>query len=173
MQISVFIGTSLDRFIARPDGAIDWLGEPTVDGEDFGYGAFMAGIDVLVMGRRTYEKVLTFGDWPYEKPVVVMTSRSLTAPAGAAVEFRPGTPREVVEELRGRGVEGVYLDGGALIQSFLREGLVDRLVITTIPVLIGEGIPLFGVLEHDVRLEHTATRSFPDGQVQSDYAVVR
>lgn len=173
MQISVYIATSLDGYIARPDGDIGWLGEPSADGEDFGYGEFMAGIDVLVMGRRTYEKVLTFGAWPYEKPVLVMTSGSPTAPAGAAVEFHPGTPREVVDELRRRGVAGVYLDGGALIQSFLREGLVDRLVITTIPVLIGKGIPLFGDLEHDVRLEHTATRSFPDGQVQSDYAVVR
>ena len=173
MRISVFIATSLDGFIARPNGDIDWLGEPNVDGEDFGYGAFIAGVDCLVMGRNTYEKVLTFGDWPYDKPVVVMSRSQPPTPDSApgGVEFTRGAPAEVVAMLRDRGCRSLYIDGGAVIQSFLRAGLITRLIISTIPVLIGEGVPLFGPLDKDLPLRCVASRSFPNGIVQTEYAI--
>jgi dihydrofolate reductase len=180
MKTTVYIATSLDGYIARPDGGLDWLsqggGEGGGDGEDYGYKAFMATVDALVMGRHTYEKVLTFGAWPYErKRVVVLSSRPVTiAPEIAAtVESMAGTPAEVVERLAARGLGHLYVDGGVTIQRFLAAGLIDRFIITRIPVLIGAGIPLFGPLERDVRLRHVETRSFPSGLVQGEYAVIR
>ncbi|KAA9010393.1 dihydrofolate reductase family protein [Histidinibacterium aquaticum] len=168
----VFIATSLDGFIARPDGALDWL---EVEGatEDHGYDAFMARMDGLVMGRATYETVLGFGDWPYSKPVVVL-SRSLTPadlPASLVdrVRISAAAPREVMAELATEGWARAYVDGGRVIQSFLREGLISEIVITRIPVLLGAGLPLFGALDHDIPLRHAETRSFAGGLVQSRY----
>lgn len=175
MKASVFIATSLDGFIARTNGDIDWLGEPRVDGEDYGYQRFMDTVDYLVMGRHTYEKVLSFGiPWPYEKPVVVLTSRSLdlAAELPANVEAMSGSPDVVVSQLAERGAEHLYVDGASTIQSFLNSGLIQRLVVTRIPVLLGTGIPLFGPLQQDIRLRHVETRAFDDGNVQSEYEVV-
>ena len=173
MKASVFIATSIDGFIARTDGALDWL--PT-DPEDHGYTEFMDSVDALVMGRKTFETVLGFGAWPFgTKLVVVLTSRpgDLAAPAGAICEFMAGTPAEVVAHLAARGLEHLYIDGGVTIQRFLAAGLIQRMIITRVPVLLGSGIPLFGPLAHDVRLEHVATRTYPSGLVQSEYLTVR
>lgn len=174
MKASVYIATSLDGFIARPDGSIDWLGEPSDDGEDYGYQKFIDAVDFLVMGRNTYEKVLSFGQWPYVKPVVVLTSRSLDIPSDIAskVETISGLPSEVVDELSRRGAKHLYIDGGKTVQSFLKAGLIQRIIITRIPVLLGEGIPLFGPLDGDIRLRHVDTQSFADGNVQCEYEVV-
>ena len=173
MTASVFIATSLDGFIARPDGGIDWL--PVGGGEPHGYDEFIAGVDAIVLGRKSFEKVLTFGDWPYgEKRVVVLSSRhvDLSAAAGAVVEQMAGPPAEIVSLLAASGAHHLYIDGGITIQRFLRAGLIQRLIITRVPVLIGDGIPLFGTLPRDIRLHHVATRPFPSGLVQSEYHVV-
>ncbi|MDB4890802.1 MAG: bifunctional deaminase-reductase domain protein [Gemmatimonadetes bacterium] len=171
MKASVFIATSVDGFIAREDGALDWL--PGDDVEEHGYMAFTATVDAIVMGRHTFETVLGFGAWPFEKLVIVLSSRAseLVAPEGAACEFMSGTPREVVERLAERGLKHLYIDGGVTIQRFLEAGLIQRMIITRIPVLLGSGIPLFGPLSRDVRLEHVATRSYRGGLVQSEYTI--
>jgi dihydrofolate reductase len=173
MKVSVFVGASVDGFIARPDHGLDWL--PEGGGEPHGYEEFMAGIDTLVIGRKTFEKVLTFDAWPYgSKRVVVLSHHpvGLPADAGGVVEQMAGSPAEIIAGLAASGAKSLYVDGGLTIQSFLGAGLVQRLTITRVPVLIGEGIPLFGALPQDVRLRHIATRDFPSGLVQSDYQVI-
>lgn len=168
---TVFIGLSVDGFIARRNGALDFLPEAP---EDHGYEALMASVDALVMGRATFETVLGFGGpWPYgDKRIVVLTSRPLDMSAIAGrVEVMSGEPAGVVARLEASGARNLYVDGGATVQRFLAAGLIDRLVLTRVPVLIGEGIPLFGPLPGDVRLRHLATRSFPSGLVQTEYAV--
>lgn len=169
MKVSVFIATSLDGFIARADDGLDWL--PGDDCEPHGYDEFIASVDALVIGRRTFEKVLTFDTWPYgDKRVVVLSSQVLDASAaGGAVERMGGTPKEIVTRLAAQGVQHIYLDGGITIQRFLREGLVQRIILTRVPVLLGDGIPLFGTLPRDLRLRHVGTRSFASGLVQSEY----
>ena len=171
MKASVFVGTSLDGFIARPDGAFDFL--PSDGGEPHGYDEFMASVDALVMGRKTYETVLPFETWPYgEKPVVVLSSRPLApAPPGVSVERMSGAPADIVAQLAARGIGHIYVDGGMTIQGFLAAGLIQRLIITRVPVLIGVGIALFGAIPHDIRLTHVATRQFAGGLVQSEYLV--
>jgi dihydrofolate reductase len=168
---SVFVGTSVDGFIARADGDLDWL--PTGGGEEHGYDAFMATVDAMAIGRNTFEKVLTFDAWPYgDKPVFVLSTRPLApAPPGAKVERMAGAPAEILSQLAARGFRHVYVDGGVTIQRFLQAGLVQRLIITRVPVLIGSGIPLFGVIERDIPLKHVATRQFASGLVQSEYEV--
>jgi dihydrofolate reductase len=171
MKTSVFIGASVDGFIARLNDSLDFL--PAGGGEDHGYHEFFASIDALVIGRNTYEVVLGFGDWPYgQKPVFVLSTRPLAlAPAGALVERMSGDPADIVAQLAGRGIEHIYVDGGITIQRFLRAGLIQRLVVTRVPVLIGEGIPLFGLTGRDITLQHVGTRSFSSGLVQSEYRV--
>ena len=171
MKASVFIGTSLDGFIARANGDLDFL--PPGGGEPHGYDEFMATVDALVIGRKTFETVLTFDTWPYgEKPVVVLSPRPLApAPLGAVVERMSGAPTEIVSQLAARGIRHVYVDGGITIQRFLQAGLIQRLIITRVPVLIGTGIPLFGAIEHDMSLTHIMTRAYPSGLVTSEYAV--
>ena len=172
MKASVFIATSLDGFIAREDGGLDWL--PPDGGEPHGYDEFMATVDALVMGRKTFETVLTFDSWPFgQKPVVVLTSRpnDLAAPPGAVCEMMAATPQEVVARLATRGMKHLYIDGGVTIQRFLEAGLIQRVIITRVPVLLGSGIPLFGPLSREIRFEHVATRSYPSGLVQSEYVV--
>lgn len=172
MKGSVFIATSLDGFIARADGALDWL--PTGGGESHGYDEFMATVDALVIGRKTYETVLAFGAWPYgKKPVFVLSTRPAVdaAPEGAVLEMMGGTPLAIATQLAQRGMPHLYIDGGVTIQGFLRAGLIQRVIITRIPVLLGSGIPLFGPLAHDIRFEHLATRSYASGMVQSEYRV--
>lgn len=173
VKVSVYIAVSLDGFIARKNGDIDWLtgGE---SGEDYGYADFMSTVDHVVMGRNTFEKVLSFGGWHYEKKVIVLTSRDLTlAPElSDKAEALHVSPRELIHELEQRGVRHIYLDGGVTVQRFLRERLVDEMTITTIPILIGEGLPLFGALEKDVKLELLKSQSFKNGFVQNKYKVV-
>ena len=176
MKGSVFIATSLDGFIARENGDVDWLEDTGEEsGEDYGYKEFMGTVDVLVMGRNTYEKVLAFGQWPYgDQPVVVLTNRSLDIPEHIAksVETMSCLPEELVKHLSKRGAKHLYIDGGKTIQGFLSARLIQRLIITRIPVLIGTGIPLFGPLFRDIKLRHIETRQYPSGLVQSEYEVL-
>jgi len=172
MRVSVFVGTSLDGFMARPNGDLDFL--PEGGGEPHGYSEFIASVDAIVIGRKTFEKVLTFAEWPYGgKRVVVLSSRplDLSAAHGGVVEQMAGPPAEIVSQLAASGAHHVYVDGGITIQGFLRAGLIQRLVVTRVPVLIGEGVPLFGALSHDIRLRHVATRHYPSGLVSSEYDV--
>ena len=133
----------------------------------------MATVDALVIGRKTFETVLAFDAWPYgEKPVFVLTTGTLApAPIGAVVERMSGPPADIVSQLAVRGIQHVYVDGGITIQRFLQAGLIQRLIITRVPVLIGAGIPLFGALPGDIALEHVATRQYASGLVQSEYVV--
>jgi dihydrofolate reductase len=175
MTASVFVGTSVDGFIARPNGDLDWL---PADGEPHGYEEFIATVDTIVIGRKTFETVLSFDAWPYgSKRVVVLSSRpvdlSVAVARGGVVEQMGGAPEEIVANLSARGARRLYVDGGVTIQRFLRAKLIDRLVITRVPVLIGEGIPLFGSLPQDIRLRHVATRSYPSGLVQTEYELNR
>jgi dihydrofolate reductase len=172
MTASVFVGTSVDGFIARRNGDFDFL--PEGGGEPHGYNEFMASVDAIVIGRKTFEKVLTFDAWPYgEKRVVILSSQplDLSVVVGGVVEQMGGAPAEIVSQLAARGVHHLYIDGGITIQRFLRAGLIQRLIITRVPVLIGEGIPLFGAIPRDIRLRHVATRQYPSGLVQSEYEV--
>jgi dihydrofolate reductase len=172
MTVSVFVGTSVDGFIARLNGALDFL--PLGGGEPHGYDEFIASVDALVIGRNTFEIVLAFPEWPYgDKRVVVLSSRPLDLSAlhGGRVEQMTGTPAEIVSKLAAGGAQHLYVDGGITIQRFLRAGLVQRLIVTRVPVLIGEGIPLFGSLPRDVRLRHVSTQHYPSGLVKSEYQV--
>ena len=171
MTVSVFVGTSVDGFIARPNGDLDFL--PPGGGEPHGYAEFIASVDAIVIGRKTFEKVLTLTPWPYmDKRVVVLSSRPVdVSTAGGVVELMAGAPTEIVSQLAATGARHVYVVGGITIQGFLRAGLIQRLVITHVPVLIGDGIPLFGSLPRDVRLRHVATRQYASGLVQSEYHV--
>lgn len=172
MIATVFIGTSLDGFIARLNGAFDFL--PPGGGEPHGYDEFMATVDALVMGRKSFESILAFDKWPYgEKPVFVLSTKPLgTAPVGALVERMSGAPAEIVSQLTARGIRHIYVDGGITIQRFLNAGLIQRLIITRVPVLIGSGIPLFGAVPSDILLKHVGTRQYASGLVQSEYVVV-
>ena len=171
MRASVFVGTSLDGFIARPNGALDFL--DAGGNEPHGYEEFMASVDALVIGRHTFETALSFGGWVYgTKPVFVLSTRALPPlPPGAVVERLAGDPVAIVRQLDARGVRHAYVDGGITIQRFLNAGLIQRLIISRVPVLIGAGIPLFGSLLHDIPLRHIATRHYPGGLVQSEYEV--
>jgi dihydrofolate reductase len=171
MQASVFIATSLDGFIARLDGGLDWLPESC---EPHGYDEFIATVDAIVIGRKTYETVLSFGGWPYgKKPVVVLSSTmsELKVPEGAVCDLMAGEPHEIIARLTEQGMKHLYIDGGITIQRFIEAALIQRVTITRIPVLLGSGIPLFGPLSHDVKFQHVATRSFPSGIVQSEYVI--
>lgn len=178
MEVSVYIATSLDGFIARENGALDWL--PGSDGagndpEDYGYRAFMDTVDAIVMGRRTYEMVCAFGKWPYgEMPVTILSSTldNLHPSLPACVSLRNTTPTALCEELDGAGVGHLYVDGGITIRKFLDAGLVSRMIITRVPVLLGSGLPLFGPLQKDIPLEHVKTLSFHNGFVQSHYRLL-
>jgi dihydrofolate reductase len=172
MTVSVFVGVSVDGFMARANGELDFL--PPGGGEPHGYTEFFASVDALVIGRKTFETVLAFETWPYgDKRVVVLSSRpvDLSATRGGVVEQMAGEPADIVARLSASGANHLYVDGGITIQRFLRAGLVHRLVVTRVPVLIGEGVPLFGPLPQDVRLRHVATRSYASGLVQSEYEI--
>lgn len=178
-KVSVYIATSLDGFIARKDGDLDWLDDANATvpaGEDCGYHSFMASVDVLIMGRKTYKKVLSFGEWPYgNTPVVILSRHPITFPSHLpnTVTHSSEPPRTIYDRLSEKGVKHIYVDGGITIQRFLAAGLIDELTITTIPILLGEGSPLFGPLEKDVLLDRIDTKTFDFGFVQTKYVVVK
>jgi len=164
---------SVDGFLARPDDTFDFL--HTGEQEPHGFQEFLASVDVVVIGRRTFEVVLKLGHLALygNKPVIVLSGRplDLSLVKGAIVERRSGEPAEITGQLKARGFKHAYLDGGVTIQRFLAAGCINRLVITRVPVLIGAGIPLFGPVPRDIQLRHVETRSYPGGLVQSEYEV--
>ena len=173
MKFSVFCGVSVDGFLARPDDALDFL--QAGEQEPHGFKEFLARVDVVVIGRRTFDVVLKLGHLALygKKPVVVLSSRPLdfSPVKGLAVEQMSGKPGEIVKQLEARGFKHAYVDGGATIQRFLTAGCIDRLVITRVPVLVGTGIPLFGFLPRDISPRHVATRSYKGGLVQTEYEI--
>lgn len=181
MKASVYIATTLDGFIARENGELDWLpgsdGEVPADSEneDFGFNAFMESIDVLVMGRNTYELVVSMGMWPYGNKQVIVLSNTLSNLADGipnTVELRSEAPDALYDSLKKSGAKHLYIDGGKTIQSFLNAGLIDEIILTRVPVLIGAGIPLFGPLKSDKELKHIETQAYKNGFVQSKYDVI-
>jgi len=172
MKIMVYIGTSLDGFIARKDGDIDWLVQFANDEAIHSYKEFLKRIDAIVIGRGSFEKVLSFPSWPYEKEVFVLSSSIKQVPdkAKGKVTILSMKPRELLHYLSGKGFSSIYIDGGKVIQEFLKEDLVDELIISKAPVLIGSGIPLFGYLSNDLPLKHITTEIHSNGLVRSYYA---
>jgi dihydrofolate reductase len=174
---SVYVGTSLDGFIARKDGSIDWLNEANSslpEGEDLGFFSFMNSVDAMVMGRKTFEQVLSFGQWPYgDKPIIVLSRNKVEIPddLSQAVTYSSESPSELTGRLIKAGVNRIYIDGGATIQRFLQEGLIKDLTITVIPIILGDGISLFGEIEKDIKLKHINTKSYDFGFVQSTYEI--
>jgi dihydrofolate reductase len=171
------MGSSLDGFIARKDGGIDWLEFDTsadLDGEDYGFTEFLATVDLLLMGRHTFEQVLTFDQWIYgDTPLTVLSNtlgpEAIPARLEGKVSITSGTPEEVLESLAEQGVQHVYVDGGMTVHAFIAAGVIDEITVGVTPVLIGDGIPLFGPLDGDVSLQLVHTRSFPSGLVQLRY----
>ena len=177
-KVSVFIATSLDGFISREDGSIDWLiklQETAPQGEDCGYKEFISSIDTIIMGQNTFEQVLTFENWPYKgKDLIVLSSKFVTIPdkLKKSVTYSSNSPKNILSELFKNNSKGVYVDGGITIQSFLSDGLIDEITITTIPILLGRGKPLFGILKKDIHLELIQSKSYPfGGFIQTKYKI--
>jgi dihydrofolate reductase len=167
----VYIGTSLDGFIARTDGDIDWLVKYADADALEAYNEFMRAIDVIVIGRGTFEKVLEFPSWPYDRPVFVLsrTLKNLPDSMNDGATVLSLKPADLLRHLSDKGFKAAYIDGGKVIQSFLSEGLIDSLIIAKVPVLIGSGLPLFGSLDSDIAFDHVLTKSYSNGLVRSYY----
>lgn len=176
-KVSIYVAASLDGFIARKDGDIAWLDDHNNDSsEDYGYIQFMDSVDALIMGRNTFEKILTFRQWPYgDKPVIVLSTQALRMPERVpnTVRVMTADPATLVESLSAEGAKHLYIDGGNTIQRFIAAGSADEITITRIPILIGKGIPLFGTLDRDIKLKHIETRLFANGFVQSRYQLLQ
>lgn len=171
-RCSVYIAQSADGFIARPDGGLDWLNRVELPGEDYGYAAFMAQVDTVLLGRKTWEVVLGFGEPPYPGKRIVVATTSGEAPP-PAVTYVNGDLPAAIERLGEDGSRHLWVDGGILIRGLLRAGLVDDMIISTIPVLLGEGIPLFGEGTPEVSLELVRSRSWDSGLVQVEWKVTK
>jgi dihydrofolate reductase len=171
MKTTAYIGTSLDGFIARKDGDIDWLIQFENQEVNQNYEKFISVIDAIVMGRGTFEKVLTFPSWPYNKTVFVLSNHIKQIPdrLKEKVIILSMEPKKVLDHLSDNGFSNIYVDGGKVIQSFLKEDLIDELIITRVPILIGSGIPLFGDLDNDLQFKHMQTNVYSNGLVKSLY----
>ena len=173
----IMMAMSLDGFVARKDHGLDWLNKQPTENEDHGFTEFMDSVDALVMGSGSLRTVLEFGVWPYEKPVFVlsrsMTRQDLPEHLQDKVKFSKQSPRELWETLGQHGYERIYVDGGAIIRSFLKHGFVDDMKITMVPILLGDGIRIFGETDKDVDLELVSAVPFPSGLVDLVYKVKR
>ena len=170
---SVFIARSLDGYIADKNGGLDWLNSvPNPDQQDLGYDKFIRGVDAIVLGRNTFEVVCGFDmEWPYTLPVFVLSHslKSVPEELRGKVGILQGALPEILEKIHGKGYRRLYIDGGQTVQHFLKEDLIDELIITTIPVLLGGGIPLFGELPEKLDFEHVKSERFLDALVQDTY----
>ena len=171
MKTTVYIGTSLDGFIARKDGNIDWLVKFQNQEVSDSYTEFMGKIDVIVIGRGTFDTVLTFPSWPYEKKVFLLSNsvKQLPERLEGKVIVLSMKPKELLNYLSKEGFSDIYVDGGKVIQSFLKEDCIDEMIITKVPELIGDGIPLFGSLDNDLQFKHVQTNVYSNGLVKSRY----
>ena len=177
MRTMIFIAASLDGFIAREDNSLDWLENPhTAPGQDYGYQRFIESVGASLMGRNTFDVIRDLKDWSKnDLPTFVLSHRSLDLPEEKFknVERIEGQPVEILENLKKRGFSSIYIDGGKVITEFIDHSLIDEMIITTIPVLLGKGIPLFGHLNDEIRLQLLSTVDFKDGFVQSSYKVLK
>ena len=173
----VFIARSLDGYIADRKGGLDWLNLiPNPDQKDLGYESFIKEIDAIVMGRQTFQTVLGFDmEWPYPVPVFILSSSLESVPENlkGKVEILKGTPTEILEQIHLRGYKRLYIDGGLTIQRFLKEDLIDEIIISTIPILLGGGVPLFGELPEALEFEHVRSELYLDAVVQDHYKRIR
>ncbi len=169
----VFIAKSLDGYIAGKNGELDWLHAiPNPDNIGMGYYKLMEEIDAIVMGRTTFETVLGFGgEWPYSKHIFVLSNslKAIPEKLDQKATLIKGTPQEILNQVHERGYFNLYIDGGRTVQDFLAEDLIDELRITTIPILLGGGFPLFGELMEPLEFEHVASHLFLDQIVQNCY----
>ncbi len=172
MQNKVFIATSVDGYIADENGDISWLTEmPNPSVGDGGFSRFMESVDAVLMGRKTFEKVLSFGvEWPYSKKVLVWTNTLDQPPSEleGKVEFVRGELQDVISALQQNHIARLYVDGGQTIQSFLKENFIHEIIITQVPILLGRGIPLFADVPRS-KLRHQSTEVFDNGMVQTIY----
>lgn len=171
MRTIAYIGTSLDGFIARNDGDIEWLTQFADDEAIHAYEEFMNRIDAIVIGRGTFEKVLTFSSWPYTKKVFVLSNsiKQLPDTLSDKIILLSMKPEELLSYLSGLGFSTIYLDGGKVIQDFLKEDLIDEMIIAKAPILIGSGIPLFNYIDTDLQFKHVRTAVQSNGLVRSYY----
>lgn len=171
-KISIFIATSIDGYIARQDGGLDWMDR--VDGfdEDYGLHKFMDSIDALIIGRKTYEIAASVSDWPYKGKRVVVLSNTLRAVKEEAELFR-GDLISLVSQLHADGIKHIWIDGGVTISQFLEYQMVDSMTLSVIPVILGSGIPLFNAISHDIPCRLIASQQYPSGLVNLNYEVVR
>ena len=176
MTNRVYIATSIDGFIADRHGEIDWLMSiPNPDGSDYGFAEFMNGVDAVVMGRNTFEQVLKFGEWPYSKKVFVLSRKIRVVPEHLRpkVEIISGNPSHVVNSLTTRGYEHLYIDGGNVIQQFLRANLIDELIVTRISVVLGGGIPLFSETDQTLHFTLISAEMLNEFMVKESYVRIR
>ena len=168
----VYTAASLDGFIATTEGGIEWLSEiPNPEQSDYGYAEFIKRIDALIVGRKTFEKVLTFDRWPYEKPVFVLSHTLTEVPKDlfGKAEIVSGNIKDILGRLEQRGFENLYVDGGKTIQRFLSVDAIDEMIITQVPVILGRGIPLFGELDQRLKFRLRKTEIFNNNLVQNHY----
>ena len=172
----IYMATSLDGFVARNDHSLDWLMKQKTEGEDLGFDDFMASVDGLIMGSGSFKTVLAFESWPYQKPVIVMShslvEEDIPVELKDKVRLTQLSPQELMLSLEKEGWRRAYVDGGKLVQSFIRSGLIQDMTITFIPILIGEGVRLFGPVDNDIDLELIKSESFGSGLVQNYYKIL-
>ena len=170
---SVFIATSIDGFIADKNGGIAWLNSiPNPDNLDMGYVAFMETVDAIVMGRNTFEIVCSFDmDWPYTIHVFVLSNslKEISEEYQNKAFLVSGGLDNILDSIHQKGFNSLYIDGGATIQNFLKEDLIDDLILSTIPVILGEGIPLFSSLPEPLNFELKNSRTYLNQLVQRHY----
>ena len=173
-RIKLYIACSLDGFIARENGSIDWLTEYEKNlGTDYGYSEFYSSIGTVLMGRKTYEQVLGFGDWPYgEKKAYVFTRQKEPKLREKNVEFISGDIGEFARQLKKNTEEDIWLVGGSqLIKVFLEEDLVQDLIVFFVPVILGSGIPLFDQIQKEIGLKLINTERYESGLVRVEYEI--
>lgn len=183
LKCSVYIATSADGYIATPDGGVDWLhtaGNPEADmrGNDMGFDAFIRSVDCMVMGRKCMEMIagmnLTPEQWLYGDMPIFVLSHSVKEPPEnlrGKVKIHPGSIQALLEKLENQGYQHAYIDGGATITSFLNLKLIDEMIITKAPLLLGEGIPLFGKIDTPIKLENAEASAFANNFIQIRYCV--
>ena len=167
-KISVYIATSIDGYIARQDGNIDWLNCVQGFEEDYGFHDFFDSIDALIMGRKTYESIMSFSTWPYQGKRVVVLSNTLKSVRDEA-ELYQGSLTQLASNLYSDGIQHVWADGSAAVSEYLNLGLVDRMIISLIPIVLGSGIPLFKSIGKEVPCRLLSSQSYPSGLVQLRY----
>ena len=178
VKVSVFIGTSLDGFIARENGDIDWLDDANKQvtlGEDFGFKSFLESVDQIIMGRKTFDQVMNFDNWPYSNTkMIVLTSKNIEIPEKlreTVTTSNTSSPEQLIKELSDQSINHIYIDGGIVIQDFLSARLVDEITVTIVPILIGKGKSFSGLLSQDLSLQHLKTTVYSFGFVQNKYKI--